>query len=219
MNQSGIYTFVYLMLIVFFLPSICPAGDLVVHEGTKIALQLNDRLSTKNSKEGQRFTAVVAEPVNQGNQLVIPKGSIVTGTVSRISRPGIMKGKAVMNLDFNSISIPGRGEHAIAAVLDAVGSEENGSHPEGTIKGNGSIKKDFGRVLVPTLVGAGIGALLGGKGGLLIGSGAGAVIGTGGVLATQGDDLELSRGTALKISLEKPLSIPSDTDGATAKNN
>jgi hypothetical protein len=220
MVKSGMYTFVYLMLIVLFLPSICPAaGDLVVPEGTKIKLQLNERLSTKDNKEGDIFTAVVVEPINQGDQLAIPKGSKVNGSISRISRPGVMKGKATIYLLFESISIPGRGDHAIDAVLDSVGSEENGSHPEGTIKGNGSIKKDIGRVLLPTLLGVGIGGLVGGQKGIEIGGIIGASTGAGAVLIAPGETLQLSRGTALKISLEKPLIIPADTEGATARNH
>ncbi len=218
MRKSGIYTLVYSMLVVLFLPSIGrAAGDLIVPEGTKIALQLNNRLSTKSNKEGDFFTAVVVEPVNQGERIAIPKGSTVSGSISRITRPGPMKGKAVMNLLFQSISIPGRGEHPIDAMLDKVNSEEHGSHPEGTVKGNGSIKKDFGRVLMPSLIGAGIGGVSGGGRAAAIGGGIGAVIGIGAVLLTPGEDLDLSRGSPLSISLEKPLIIPADTDGATAK--
>jgi hypothetical protein len=221
MGKRGIYTFVYSMLIVLFLPAIGrAAGDFVVPEGTKIALQLNDRLSTKRNKEGDAFTAVVVDPVNQGDRIAIPKGSIVLGSISRITRPGPMKGKAVMNLLFQSISIPGRGEHPISAVLDKVNSEDDtASHPEGTVKGEGSIKKDIGRVLVPGVIGGGLGGVIGGEKGAVWGGGIGTIIGIGAVLMTRGEDLELGRGSPLNISLDKPLTIPADTDGATAKNH
>jgi len=220
MKKSGIYTLVYTMLISLLLPSVGrAAGEIIVPEGTRIALQLNDNLSTarNRNKEGDAFTAVVVEPVNQGDKIAIPKGSIVSGRISRIMRPGIMKGKAVMNLIFQSISIPGRGEHPIAAVLEQVNSDESGSHPEGTVKGESSVKRDFGRVLIPTLIGVGIGGLAGGGKGAAIGGGIGLGGGIGAVLVTSGQDLELSRGSSLNISLEKPLIIPADTDGATAK--
>jgi|WetSurMetagenome_2_1015567.scaffolds.fasta_scaffold318138_2 hypothetical protein len=220
MRKSGVYTFVYAMLIVLLLTSPgLAAGDIIVPEDTKIALQLNINLSTKHNKEGDPFTAVVVEPVNQADRIAIPKGSVVSGSISRITRPGVIKGKAVMNLLFQSISIPGRGEHPISAVLEKINSEENsGSHPEGTVKGEGSTKSDITKVLMPSLVGAGIGGLSGGGRAAAIGGGIGAAVGLGAVLMTRGQDLELSRGSPLSISLEKPLIIPADTDGAAARN-
>jgi hypothetical protein len=213
MTKSGIYTPVYLMLIVLLLPAICPAaGDLVVPGGTKISLQLNEKLSTKSNKEQDPFTAMVVEPIYQGDRLVIPKGSIVSGSISRIIRPGITKGTAKMNLLFQSISIPGHGEHPISAVLDS-------PHPEGTIKGPGSAKRDLTRVLVPSIAAAGIGGAVGGAKGAGIAGGIAAVVTIGSVLLTPGGNLELSRGTALIILLDKPLIIPSDAEGTTARNN
>jgi hypothetical protein len=221
MRKCSVYTVVYLMLIVLFLPSISrAAGDLIVPEGTRIALQLNDRLSTKRNKEGDSFTTVVVEPVSLGDRIAIPKGSVVSGSISRITRPGPMKGKAVMNLLFQSISIPGRGEHPISAVLDKVNSEDDtASHPEGTVKGEGSIRRDIARILIPSAAGGGIGGVIDGGKGAAIGGGIGALVGIGAILMTRGQDLELSRGSALSISLERPLTIPVDTDGATAKNH
>ncbi len=186
-------------------------GEVMIPEGTRLTLQLNEHLSTKSSSEGDRFTAVVTVPVMQGDRIVIPKGSIVSGSISRVVRPGRFKGKAVMNLLFQSIRIPGRGEFDIVASLSRVDPEGNaGVKAEGTIEGNGSTAKDAGRVLKPTLGGAGIGAIAGGGRGAGIGAGVGAAVGLATVFATRGKDLEVARGSTMDILLDRPLNLPAE---------
>src|SRR5262245_20603750 len=70
------------------------ATETGVGEGTRITLRLNDYLSTKLSSEGDNFTADVLVAVYQGDKLIIPKGSIVSGRVGRVIRPGRFRGKA-----------------------------------------------------------------------------------------------------------------------------
>jgi hypothetical protein len=96
-----------------------------------------------------------------------------------------------------------------------VNSED--TDPEGTIKGKGSAGRDVGKVLVPTLGGAGIGGLAGGGKGAGIGAGIGAVVGLGTIISTPGKDIELSRGSTLVISLDKPLTIPSESENVTER--
>ena len=150
--------------------------------------------------------------------MVIPKGSVVSGSISRIQRPGRFKGKAVMTLLFQSISISGHGQLPIVASLIGVDREgTTGVSNEGAIKGKGSAGKDFGRVLVPGLIGAGIGTMAGGGKGAGIGAGVGAAAGLATVFASRGKDIELRRGATLDISLDKPFSVPPEGEGSSAK--
>ena len=144
-------------------PFVCAAADITLPEGTIIELQLNDHLSTKTSSEGDSFTAVVMTPVFLSDMIVIPKGSSVAGSISRILRPGRFKGKAVMNLLFQSIAIPGHEAVPILATLVKVDSKGNQDvHSEGSIEGKGSQSGDAVKVITPGLAGAGIGGLAGG---------------------------------------------------------
>ena len=189
------------------------AGEVTLPEGTRISLQLNDHLSTKLSSEGDKFSANVIVPIYQGDHLVIPKGSTVSGSVSRVLRPGRIKGKAVMNLLFQSIRIPGRGDLPIVASLARVDPEGNaGVEGEGSVKGEGSTGGDVARVLKPGLAGAGIGGLAGGGRGAAIGGGVGAIVGLATVFSTRGKDLEMRRGSTMDISLDRALMISTDTD-------
>jgi hypothetical protein len=192
------------------------AGDLHLGEGTRLTLQLNDHLSTKLNAEGDSFTAEVIAPVVQGDRVVIPKGSIVRGTVSRVVRPGRFRGKAGLNVIFDSIRIPGRGEVPISAALASVDPDGNsGIGSEGTVEGLGSKGRDAGQIAKPGAVGAGIGALIGGGSGAAVGGGVGAMVGLASVLTTRGKDIELRRGSALEIVLDRALVVAADLDASS----
>jgi hypothetical protein len=182
-------------------------------EGTRIVLRLNDYLSTKSNSEGDTFTAEVVVPVYQGEKLIIPKGSIVTGSVPRVLRPGRFRGKAELHLMFESIRVARRGPLALSASLASVDTEGNsGTKAEGSIEGEGSKGRDAGQVAKPGAAGAGIGALVGGGKGAAIGAGIGAAVGLATIFSTRGKDLELRRGTQLEIVLDRALVVPLEAE-------
>lgn len=203
-----------LLLFLVSLPRISPAADIIVPEGTRISLQLNDRISTAKNAEGDPFKAIVTEPVYVGDRIAIPKGSVVSGSISRIQRPGRFKGKAYVTLLPQSINIPGRGELPIVASLIPVDRDGNRIDSEGTIQGKGSEGKDIATVLAPGVVGAGIGTLAGGGKGAGIGAGIGIAAGLATVFSSRGKDIELKRGSSLEISLDRALSVPPEPEGA-----
>jgi hypothetical protein len=207
-----------LLLSILLAPLLLFAADSSVPEGTRIILQLNETLSTKSNAEGDVFTAVVTTPVYLNDRVVIPKGSVVYGSISRIIRPGRLKGKAMLDPIFQSIKIPSHKQMNIAATLvryDPDGNSEVGS--EGRVDGNGSIGRDLGKVIVPSLTGAGIGGLAGGGKGAGIGAGVGAVVGLASIFTSRGKDLEIHRGSTLDIKLLRPLIISSDTNDSELK--
>lgn len=186
------------------------AADTILPEGTRISLQLNDDLSTKSNSEGDAFTAIVMAPVNSGDKIVIPKGSVVNGSISRMIRPSRFRGKAGMYLLFQSISIPGRGQLPIFATATRINSPGSGDVGiEGRIEGKGS-GESAGKIVAPALVGAGIGTIAGGGKGAAIGTGAGIGIGLATVFTSRGKHLELRRGSTMDIALDRPLAVPSE---------
>jgi hypothetical protein len=213
MRMALKYPVIFCLIWWIAIPSVRAASqEITVPEGTKIALQLNDHLSTRLNNEGDVFTAKVLAPVYQGERILIPSGSVVTGNVSRVIRPGRFRGKAVMNLLFKSIRIPGRGETPIIASLVRVDAEGNGGvRPEGGVVGETSVGQDTARVLAPGATGAGVGVLVGGGKGAAVGAAAGAAIGLVTVFATRGKDVEVRRGATLDIVLDRPLVLPLET--------
>jgi hypothetical protein len=195
-------------------------GEVTLPEGTRIALHLNDPLSTKQNSEGNTFTATVMAPLSQGDREVLRKGSIVTASVSRVVRPGRFRGKAMMTVMFHSIRISGGRELPLAASLVSIDAEGNVSvKSEGSIEGEGSKGKDSARVAQSGAGGAGIGALAGGGKGAAIGSGVGAVIGIATIFATRGHDLEIRPGSILNIVLDRPLVVPLEPDSSLVRQH
>jgi hypothetical protein len=185
------------------------SSDVTLAEGTVITLELNDYLSTRLNAEGSPFTATVTVPVYQAERLAVPKGSIVSGTVSRVVRPGRFRGKAILYLSFQSMRIQGRGELPIVASLARVNTPGGRAEVlvESGVRGEGAMGKDARRVGVPGLAGAGIGAVTGGGKGAAVGSGIGAAVGLATVFTTRGKDLEMRRGSVMEIRLDRPLQI------------
>ena len=106
-------------------------------QGTQIRLTLLNGLSTSVAREGDPFTAVVAEPVLLGNQLVLPAGAKVNGTIGSIIRPrhfGILRGQSSMNITFHSIEIDRR-EYPVQMSLLGLTS--------GSGRANGDSRKDL----------------------------------------------------------------------------
>ncbi len=188
------------------------SSEVTLAEGTAISLELNDYLSTRLNLEGNPFTATVTVPVYQAERLAIPRGSLVTGAVSRVVRPGRFRGKAILYLSFQSVRIQGRGEFPVVASLARINTPDGGAEVliESGLKGEGSAGKDARRVGVPGLAGASIGAVAGGGKGAAVGGGIGAAVGLATVFTTRGKDLEMRRGSVMEIRLDRPLQIRLD---------
>jgi hypothetical protein len=181
------------------------AEDIRLPKGTQITLQLNDALSTASNMEGDEFTAAVTTPVYLGGRIVIPGGSVVTGSVSRILRPDRLKGKAVLDLTFQSIRVTGRKQADIAATLTRVdpsgsGGTQNAENfaESATTSGNPKI---------------GVRAQSPGE--------KKATVGASGVLpsvfSSQGDDAKIPRGASIDITLDQPLTLIEETEKPARK--
>jgi hypothetical protein len=200
-----------ILLLVLLAPSISRAApEATLPEGTRITLQVDKNLSTRTNREGDSFTTVVTAPVNLGNRMIIPKGTVVNCNISRIVRPGKFQGKAQMNFRFQSIDIPGHRQLDIMATLVKVESQGKiRVRSEGSVETDSSAAKTAGKILAPAAIGGGIGAIAGGSQGAEIGAGVGAMLGlTDTIFVPREKDLEIKRGFTLEIELNRPLVIP-----------
>ena len=176
-----------------------------IPEGQTILLRLNDNLDTSKMKQGQRFTAKVAEDLVAPNGATIRHGQKVWGHVSSVEQ-GL---HARMLLSFDEIDT-GHGKMPLIATVTGVPGEHAAKQPdaEGEIERKGVSK---GRMIETTAVGAGLGAAAGaaagGGKGAGIGAGAGAGLGAlTGILSQR--NLRLNKNTVLEVRLDHPLQIP-----------
>ena len=187
--------------------------DFVIATGTRILLRLRNAVDTKHSAAGDRVYLETAYPVFVNQQLVIPQGSYVMGSVVEAERAGKVKGRASLNIRFDSVTLPNgvtRDFHS------RVGSSENAEvNEEGRIKGESGKGNDARTVATTTAAGAGIGTLAGAARGatlkgLGIGSAAWAAAGLAGVLLSRGPEVVLRPGTSVELVLDRDIRFSAD---------
>src|SRR5262249_6911436 len=71
-------------------------GEFIVPNGTQLNARLNQPLSTRQTREGDRFTLIVRDPGPYS-------GAVIEGVVARAERSGRVSGRADMTLDFERI--------------------------------------------------------------------------------------------------------------------
>jgi len=180
-----------------------------VPAGTKIPLTLKQGITTKNAHVGDPVYAITAFPITQNDQIVIPAGTFVQGTIRRVQRPGHVKGRAELLMSFNSLIYPNGYTVVLpGAVHGTPGSQDNDvKGDEGTIQGGSNKGKDAARIAETTIPGAAIGAIAGNGKGAAIGAGAGAAIGLATVLFTRGPEIQLGVGDSIEMVLERSLTV------------
>jgi hypothetical protein len=186
-----------------------PSQAYSVPAGTKVPLTLTQGITTKTAKEGDPVYAQTAFPITQNNRIVIPAGSYVQGVVRRVVRPGRVKGRAELQMNFTSMIFPNGYTVLLPATVQGVPGSQNvdtkGS--EGTIQGQGSKGKDAATIAKTTAAGAGIGAISGSGKGAGIGAAAGSALGIATVLMTRGPEIQLDPGSSVEMILERELNL------------
>jgi hypothetical protein len=176
-------------------------GDFFVPDGVMLSARLNQPLSTKYTREGERFTLNVIEPGQY-------RGAVIEGVVARSNRSGRVSGRADMTLDFERIRTrDGR-------TYNFAGTIENVSLPSGErvrVDREGNVKEDDSqtsrtvtRSAIGGAIGAVIGAIAGGGKGAAIGAAVGVGAGAGSVFIEGRDDLELPSGAEIAIRASAP---------------
>ena len=176
----------------------------VVPAGTVIPVTLTSRISTKNARDGDGIYGKTVFPITVNNKIVIPEGSFVRGKVTEIRRPGRVKGKGELTLNFQTLVLPGGITVPIYTSLGGAGGagERKG---EATVQGDSSKGEDAKTVGTTAAQGALIGVIADRGKGAVVGGGVGAAAGTAAVLLTRGKDLVLEPGTTIEIVLDRPV--------------
>ncbi len=181
--------------------------ELVVPEGTVLPIILTSYLNSNSSQAGDTFYADTAYPIYIQQRLVIPKGSVVRGSVTHVQRPGRIKGKGKLAVRIDNVMLPNGVSRDLVAAFRGIhgpGPEKLNRKTE-TMEGGGSTGADVGQVVGTSGEGAIIGAIADGGLGAGIGAGAGAAVGLATVLFTRGKDLVLEPGTQFDLELRQPL--------------
>jgi hypothetical protein len=192
-------------------PRASTGETIVIPAGTRVAVVLENGISTGNAKPGDSVYFRTSFPITQNNHVIIPVGSYLRGELTETKRPGRIKGRGEFRMHLNTLILPNGYTVDLTAVphsTDSGGKEKTDS--EGKITGPGGKGADVGTIAQTTIAGAGIGAIAGGGRGAGIGAGIGGVAGLAATLLTRGPDAQLPRGSALDLVLERELVLDAD---------
>jgi hypothetical protein len=166
---------------------------LVVPADTVIAVVLDQTISSKANKSGDKFSATVESPVEVEGKVAIPKGARADGIVRDAKAAGRFKGGAVLSLELTSITVGGK-DYEIQTSGATMSSKGKGKRTAAMVGGGAA-------------GGAAIGAVAGGGKGAAIGALIGAAAGTGGAGLTGNRDITLSAETPLDFKLVQTVHI------------
>ncbi|HYT49764.1 MAG TPA: hypothetical protein VEL78_05190 [Pyrinomonadaceae bacterium] len=164
--------------------------------GTNLKVRLNDTLSSKDSRVGDRFTATVMDPVrfNEGT---------VRGHIRSITKSGRVQGRTTMNLTFDSIELT-EGRHGVlhGYVTKVYGTNAK-TDEEGGVQSSGRGKQTLKRSGIGATAGAIIGGIAGGGKGAAIGLVLGGAGGAGSIAMNGSKELKLESGTEMLVHVTR----------------
>ena len=82
--------------------------NITIPAGTTLTIRINQRISVKTSRAGDRFTGEIVDSVLTGdNRVLVPKGAPVGGVVDASHRRGHFKGSSLLELRLTSMTLDG----------------------------------------------------------------------------------------------------------------
>lgn len=180
-----------------------------VSSGKRFYAKMNDTISSKTARVGDRFTARITEPVYANNgSLVIPQGSEVVGRVNSVKAAAKGGKPGTIDVSFVQVVLPNGKKRAINGSLTDLDSKSAKSDSEGTASGDKMKNRKLifiggggaGGAILGAAIGGGKGALIGG----LLGAGGGFL----GERYTKGENAEVKSGTEFGIYLNQAISMP-----------
>jgi len=169
----------------------------LVPAGTDLKVRINETLSSKDSRIGDRFTATVINPSRFDE-------ARLNGHISSIQKSGKVKGRTSMNLAFDSVELRDGRKGVLHGYVTRIYGEGAGrADNEGGVESSSRTKQTVKRAGIGATVGAIVGGIAGGgKGaaiGLIVGGAGGA-----GSLAVQGSkELKIESGTEMLVHVTR----------------
>ena len=177
-----------------------------VAAGTHFLVGLEDTLSTRDCRSGERFRVKTLEPLRAADGTILRPGTQLRGHIDRVDA-GQKTGRARMWLTFDDVKTPNGRIPLVADVIDVPGvhSVKVDYSREGEIVARNSSRQQQAEA-------AAAGAFVGAASGVAAHSGRDAAIGAAAGAATAfmvasglGQELTLGKATKLELILDRPL--------------
>jgi hypothetical protein len=169
----------------------------LVPVGTDLKVRINDTLSSKDSRIGDRFTATVIDPSRFDEARVY-------GHISSIQKSGKVKGRTSMNLAFDSVELrDGRKGVLHGYVTRVYGDDSGRADEEGGVESKSRTNQTVKRAGIGATVGAIVGGIAGGGKGAAIGLIIGGAGGAGSLAVKGSKELKIESGTEMLVHVTR----------------
>jgi hypothetical protein len=169
----------------------------LVPVGTDLKVRINDTLSSKESRIGDRFTATVIDPSRFDE-------ARLNGHISSIQKSGKIKGRTSMNLAFDSVELrDGRRGVLHGYVTRVYGDDAGKADNEGGVESGSRTKQTVKRAGIGATVGAIVGGIAGGGKGAAIGLIIGGAGGAGSLAINGSKELKIESGTEMLVHVTR----------------
>ena len=176
-------------------------ADSRVTDVDQIIATLDNPISTRQAREGDRFRMTIQSPTEL-------KGSVIEGYLGRVDRSGKISGRSEVAMNFERIRLPNGSTRNFDGYIESVrtlNGEDVRVDSEGVVSEDDSqTTRTATRTGIGAAIGAVIGAIAGGGKGAAIGAAVGAGTGAGSVFVQGRDDLDLASGTEFVIRSSLP---------------
>src|SRR5438552_4042929 len=171
-------------------------APVLVPVGTNLKIRLNDALSSKESRAGDKFTATVIDPVRFNE-------ATVRGHIRSITKSGKVQGRTTMNLAFDSITLPDERHSILHGYVTKVYGNDARTDEEGGVQSKSRGNQTLKRSGIGATAGAIIGGIAGGGKGAAIGLILGGAGGAGSVAIQGHKELRLESGTEMLVHVTR----------------
>jgi hypothetical protein len=168
----------------------------LVPVGTDLKVRLNDTLSSKDSRVGDKFTATVVNPSRFDEARVY-------GHIKSIVKSGRIKGRTTMNLAFDSITLSDSRSGTLHGYVTHVYGDKGRTDEEGGVQSESRGRQTIKRSGIGAGAGAILGAIVGGGKGAAIGMIVGGAAGAGSVAMNGGKELKIENGTEMLVHVTR----------------
>jgi hypothetical protein len=177
-----------------------------IPQGTMMMVKFNQPINTTASKMGDSITAVIDSDVYIDNQIVIPMGSSVEGSIMGLNPSGRMGRSGSVQMLFSAIRLPNGYVYPMKAHVvtdDNTGVIRGDSNQAQVLKGVGIAA---GGAAAGTLLGTATGSLMGSAGGgAMFGLATGAIAGIGYALLREGKPVSIPSNARMSIVLDQAI--------------
>lgn len=174
-------------------PEVPAPREVTVPRDAVIGIRLESTVSSETAAVEDRVRAEVTRDVRVDDEVVIPAGAQLEGTVTLVERGGRFKDRARIGVQFTTLVID---DARLPIRTEAIYRD-----------GEAPTKEATSKIGASAVVGTILGAVIGGKKGAAIGGTAGAAGGTAAVMASGRNDASIAKGAALTVRLTESVSL------------